>query len=130
MTKILKTILYVEDDESIAEVAVMAMQSIGGFQVSHFSSAKAALENVSKIMPQLTLIDVMMPEMDGMTFLEQLRQKPDFKNVPVIFMTARVQNDEIKNYLDKGALGVIPKPFDPMKLCELINNFWNNSHEG
>lgn len=130
MNKILKKIIYIEDDADISEIAAMALQSIGGFEVECFLSAKKALENLEKSAPQLILLDMMMPEMDGLTFFDKMRQMPQFKDVPVIFMTAKVQNEEVKSYLDKGALGVIPKPFDPMQLCNLINDYWGKFCEG
>ena len=124
MTTVLKKILYIEDDENIAEIAIMAMQSIGKFEVQHFLSAKEALANLDNLEPQMILLDMMMPEMDGLTFFEELQKYTKFKKIPTIFITARIQNDEIKNYLAKGARGVIAKPFDPMELCNSINKLW------
>lgn len=129
MTGTLTTILYVEDDDDIAEVAMMTLQMLGGFEVVHCNSGRCALERFAEVMPQLVLMDVMMPEMDGPETLRRLRQMPDAAlTVPVIFMTARAQVHEQAAYRGLGALGVIVKPFDPITLSEQITDIWERRH--
>jgi CheY-like chemotaxis protein len=70
--------------------------------------------------PNVVLLDVMMPGMDGVETLARLRELPGFQHVPIIFMTAKVQTHEIGNYLECGAAGLIAKPFDPMALSAEI----------
>lgn len=125
MTEKLKNIFYVEDDESIAEVTKIVLQDMGGFEVQHYYSGKEAIEALKTSRPQLILMDVMMPDMDGPTTLEEIKKNPDLKTIPVIFMTAKAQIHEQESYLKMGAIGVIVKPFDPMNLCKVIENFWN-----
>jgi CheY-like chemotaxis protein len=73
------------------------------------------------------LLDVMMPGMDGPTTLIELRKQPSLISTPVIFMTAKVQPSEIADYVKRGAIGVIAKPFDPMTLATQIKELWSNS---
>ena len=113
-------VLYVEDDPDIRAVAEIALQDVGGFTTVICESGTEAVEKAPGFEPELILLDVMMPGMDGPATLQALRKLPGLERVPVIFMTARLQKSEIEEYLDLGALGVIPKPFDPMTLSEQI----------
>ena len=123
----LEKILYVEDDEFIAEVTIMTLEDLGGFDVKHCASGKDALATLPDYKPQLVLMDVMMPGMDGPETMETMRKMPDGEAIPIIFMTAKAQTHEQKTYMDMGALGVIVKPFDPVKLCKTIEDIWQKS---
>jgi two-component system, OmpR family, response regulator len=125
----IKKILMVEDDPDIQTVAEMSLQDVGGFSVRLCSSGLEALSVVGEFMPDLILLDVMMPEMDGPTTLSELRNRDQFKAIPVIFMTAKVQPQEVEAYLLLGAIGVIHKPFDPMLLPGEIREIWQH-HNG
>ncbi|AKI01034.1 Response regulator receiver domain protein [Hoeflea sp. IMCC20628] len=127
MTETLTRILYVEDDDSIAQVVLMALEELGGFTVIHCDGGQKALDAVVEFAPQLILMDVMMPRMSGPETLEQLQQMPRAKEIPVIFMTAKVQTHEKESYRKLGAIGVISKPFDPMTLSEQIISLWRQS---
>ena len=63
-------------------------------------------------------MDVMMPEMDGITAFKIMKDTPELAHIPVIFITARIQRQEVQDYIDLGALGVIEKPFEPTELAE------------
>ncbi|MEM8797432.1 MAG: response regulator [Pseudomonadota bacterium] len=121
----LQTILYVEDDESIAEITLLSLKEFGKFHVYHFSSGREALEALPLVKPQLVLLDVMMPFMDGIETLKFIRQMQEGKDLPVIFMTARAQTHEQQRYLDLGAEAVIVKPFDPLNLSDRLNDMWD-----
>jgi two-component system OmpR family response regulator len=124
----LQTILYVEDDLDIQTVARLALEVVGGFTVHICSSGRAALATVEgELQPDLILLDVMMPEMDGPTTLEALRRLPKTAATPVVFMTAKVQGSETAHYRSLGAIGVIPKPFDPMQLAQQVRALWEQS---
>lgn len=116
----LNKIMYVEDDPDIRAIAELALQEVGGFTVALCSSGKAALEVAPGFAPDLIILDVMMPEMDGPQTLNGLRRLPETRLTPVVFMTARIQSSEVEEYLALGAIGVIPKPFDPMTLADDI----------
>lgn len=115
-------ILYVEDDPDIQTIAKIALEKIGGFTVRVCGSGREALDAVSGFAPDCVILDVMMPGMDGPSTLAALRAMPAGANVPVIFMTAKVQSSEIAQYKALGALDVIAKPFDPMSLASTIRN--------
>ncbi|MEW6982486.1 response regulator [Colwelliaceae bacterium 6471] len=123
----LERILYAEDDTDIQQVAMLALEMVGGFTVKMCNNGLEAIAEVEKFSPQLLLFDVMMPDMDGPTALEKIREIDLFKNTPAIFMTAKVQPEEVKKYLDMGAIGVIAKPFDPMTLASQVRDIWENS---
>ncbi|HAT36819.1 MAG TPA: hypothetical protein DCS82_13975 [Rhodospirillaceae bacterium] len=125
----LKKILMAEDDGDIQMIAEMALKDVGGFEVKICSSGQDALDVFCEFAPDLVLLDVMMPGMDGPTTLNKLRERDDGADVPVIFMTAKVQPDEVASYLDLGAAGVIHKPFDPMGLSGEIKTIWTELHD-
>jgi len=121
----LQNILYVEDEPDIQAVARLALEMVGGFSVTICSSGEEALARVSSTKPDLMLLDVMMPGMDGPTTLKRLRELPAAKDIPAVFMTAKVQPDEVAHYKSLGAVGVIAKPFDPMTLSETVRAIWD-----
>lgn len=115
-----KKILFVEDQEDIQAVTTIALESVGGFELEVCSSGQEALDKASGFGPELLLLDVMMPGMDGPSTLNALQQIPGLENVPAIFMTAKVQPDEVSALKELGAIGVISKPFNPMELANQI----------
>ncbi|MDD5300626.1 MAG: response regulator [Gallionella sp.] len=121
-------ILYVEDEPDIQTVARLALETLGGFTVEICSSGNEALQRVAGFQPQLILLDVMMPGMDGPTTLGKLRELPQFATTPVVFMTAKVQPSEVAGYKQIGAVDVIPKPFDPMTLSGQVQAIWEHCH--
>lgn len=124
--KMLTNILYVEDDLDIQAVAQIALEVVGGLSLKTCSSGVEALAAAnSGFMPDLLLLDVMMPNMDGPTTLAELRKLPATASTPVIFMTAKVQSAELDFYTSLGAIGVIAKPFDPMELSAQVTALWN-----
>ena len=124
----LTRILYVEDEPDIQTVARIALEALGGFTVEICSSGDEALQRAPGFQPQLILLDVMMPGMDGPSTLKMLRALPQFAGTPVIFMTAKVQPGEISGYKEIGAVDVIPKPFDPMTLSSQVQAIWERCH--
>ncbi len=118
-------ILYVEDEPDIQAVAKLALEQVGRFTLEICSSGQEALDKAEQFSPQLMLLDVMMPEMDGPTTLGKLRDINGLQDVPAIFMTARVQPHEIQEYISMGAVDVIAKPFDPMTLSNQIREIWD-----
>lgn len=127
MDKLMR-ILYVEDEPDIQTVARLALETLGGFTVAICGSGQEALDRAPDFQPQLILLDVMMPAMDGPTALGMLRALPQFTDTPTIFMTAKVQPAEIAHYLQLGAVDVIPKPFDPMILSSQVQAIWERCH--
>jgi two-component system OmpR family response regulator len=126
----LQRILYIEDETDIQAVAKLALEAVGGFEVEVCNSGAEALAHAPVFAPDLILLDVMMPGMDGPATLSALRTLPQTAHTPVIFMTAKVQKNEIEDYKKLGAIDVIPKPFDPMTLAELVREIWTRHHAG
>jgi len=123
----LKKILHVEDEPDIREIALLALETVGGFSVESCGSGDEALEKAPGFMPDLFLMDIMMPGMDGPATLVELRKMPEFADTPVIFMTAKAQAQEVVRFKELGAIDVITKPFDPMTLSDQIKKIWDNA---
>lgn len=121
----LKTIVYADDETDIRTIAQIALEAVGGFEVTVCESGMQAVEAARKHKPQLVLLDVMMPGMDGPETLKNLRADPALADIPVIFMTAKVRPEEVESLIALGALGVIAKPFDPMTLADEIRTLWD-----
>lgn len=120
----LPRILHVDDDEDIREITLIALETVGGLQVTQCSSGPEALAVAASVKPGLFLLDVMMPLMNGEETLLALREMPAFAGTPAIFMTAKSQQSDIKRLLGLGALDVIIKPFDAMTLAGQIAEIW------
>ncbi len=116
-------LLHLEDDADIREIAELALDLSGEFELVQCSSGEEALTKILTFTPDVVLLDMMMPGMTGRQTLEKMREQPPFALVPAIFMTARTQLTEIEELLQFGAAGVISKPFDPMTLPEQILKF-------
>ncbi|AZO70103.1 MAG: response regulator [Mesorhizobium sp.] len=110
-------ILYVDDEDDIREIAQMSLELDPQFEVRSSASGIEALTDAADWRPDLILLDVMMPDMDGPETLRRLGESPLTASIPVVFITARTQTHEVERYLAMGAVGVIAKPFDPMALA-------------
>ncbi len=119
-------LLYVEDEADIREIAEFALED-EGFDILFCESGEKAVEQAADFQPEAILLDVMMPGMDGPTTLQNLRTLPGLESTPVIFLTAKVQPNEIQNFISLGAIDVIPKPFEPMTLAEQIREILSRS---
>jgi CheY-like chemotaxis protein len=118
--------MYVEDDSDIREIATLALRDLGGLDVLVCESGQAALANVDAFEPQLLLLDVMMPEMDGPETLEALRRQGSISSeTAVAFMTAKVHPEELDRYRSLGVNDVVRKPFDPMILADDVRAIWD-----
>ena len=123
----LQKVFLVEDENDIQQIARVALEMIGGLEVEMCSSGQEALESVARFAPDLILLDVMMPGMDGVTTLQKLREIDAVRNTPVAFMTAKAQPDQVESYRALGAVDVVSKPFDPMKLAEQIREIYRQA---
>lgn len=125
----LQNILHVDDAEDIRMIIKITLEMVGGYHVDQFASGHEAVEQAGVCTPQLFLLDFMMPDMDGMETWTALRTLPGFSDIPAIFVTAKAEENFSQNMLDKGALAVITKPFDPMELCGQIEQSWARHKE-
>lgn len=123
----LRKILHVEDDADIQEIAAIALETVGGFEIVQFLSGAEAIAAAPDHTPDLFLLDVMMPGLGGEETLLALRALPGLEKVPAIFMTAKALEADVRALRDLGALGVITKPFDPMNLAAEIRELWRAS---
>ena len=116
------SILYVDDEPDLREIATIALELDPGISVRTCGSGPEALEALAQTTPDLILLDMMMPVMDGpMTFAE-IRERFG-KKTPVVFITARTSPEDVERLVSLGAHGVIPKPFAPMKLINQVRFF-------
>ena len=121
----LKSILYVEDDLHVRTTAKLVLEVLGKFDVRECRSGREALHAARDYQPDLILLDVMMPELDGVETLALLRRMPHLAHVPALFVTAHTGAGDIARYLDAGAIGVIPKPLVPLRLTGQLYTLWD-----
>ncbi len=124
----LKRVLYVEDEPCVQEIAKIALEHVGGYDVRICSSGQDALATVVGFAPQIILLDVMMPGMDGMQIYVALRKLPEMNTVPIVFLTAKSLPEELEILKALGASGIISKPFDPITLPDEVRAYWQK-HE-
>lgn len=126
----LNKILYVEDDEDIRTVTLLTLEMLGDFVVKACASGAEAVESATAFAPDLILLDVMMPGLDGPETLAQLRANPDLKAVPAVFFTAKAQPEEVRRLRALGAQDVLAKPFDPERLPGELHRIWEEARSG
>lgn len=119
----------VDDEVDIRRIGQIALETVGGWRVVLAASGTEAIALAVRERPDVILLDVMMPGMDGPTTLDRLRAQPETADTPVIFMTAKVQHHEVERYLSLGAAGVIGKPFDPLALPQTIRTLLERGPE-
>jgi DNA-binding response OmpR family regulator len=129
MSRAPQRLTYVEDDGDIRTIAELALVEIEGFTVDVCSSGPEAIDRTPAFKPDLIILDVMLPEMDGIEIYKRLREFPELKTTPVIFMTAKAMSHESANYRSLGAADVIVKPFDPLSLGQRIRQAWQQCQE-
>lgn len=117
---LLNRIAYVEDEPDIRELTEITLSSLGGYKVETYESGAMALKKLPAFAPDLILLDVMMPEMDGKALFSRFKDMAETKDIPVIFMTAKALACEKDELYELGAIGVISKPYDPMLLSSQI----------
>jgi CheY-like chemotaxis protein len=125
----LKVLLYVDDDADIREIVQMSLSLDGQMSVHVADGGERALTKMRAEQPDLVMLDVMMPGMDGPTVLARMRDDDDLRHIPVIFMTAKANPQEVARFRDLSAIGVIAKPFDPMALGGQVKALWKSHHE-
>jgi CheY-like chemotaxis protein len=116
-------ILLVDDEPDIREIADLSLGLDPEFKTRACASGADALAVAAQWSPSIILLDVMMPLMDGPTTLAKLRQDPRTAGIPILFLTARTQAEEIAQYISLGAQGVLSKPFDPMTLAASVRGY-------
>lgn len=120
----LRRVLLAEDESDIREIVRLSLETVGGLEVRACASGEDAIAAAQADRPDLLLLDVMMPGLDGPSTLERMRALPGLGMLPVVFMTAKAQRHEIERFRALGAADVIAKPFDPMTLADRLRAIW------
>lgn len=126
--KELKKILYAEDDLDIQTIVETIIDAMSNYKIKICNNGRELLECVEDYNPDLILLDVMMPEVDGPSAFKALQADEKFKNIPVIFMTAKAQVHEVQSFMESGVIGIITKPFDPIQLIPLVTKIWEDNN--
>ena len=117
-----RVVLIVDDDEHIREVAQVTLEAIAGWTVVTAASGQEGIARALAEQPDAILLDVMMPEMDGPTTVGKLKEGEVTRDIPVVLLTAKVQAEDKRGFMDLGIEGIISKPFDPMTLADEISH--------
>ena len=116
------TVLVVDDDETIRELTQLALESVNGWSVMTADGGVAALEMCRLHHPDAVLLDMMMPDMDGLTTFEHLQADPATWDIPVILFTAKGRVGDRQPWDDYAIRGMIPKPYNPMTLGQQVSD--------
>lgn len=116
----IKCILLIDDEKRLSSVIQMCLQKLGGWKVLTAESGREGLSKAETEKPDAILLDVMMPDMDGIAVLRELQSHPNTAEIPVILLTAKVQFANLNQYTELKVAGVIAKPFDPLKLASQV----------
>ena len=122
----LTKIAYVDDEDDIRELGGLILQTFGEFEVRLYASGAEALAGLVDFGPNLVLLDIMMPEMDGREVFRRLAGHDILGSVPVVFITAMTSG--LEELRDLGPAGIIAKPYDPARLCDEIGRMWRQYH--
>lgn len=117
-----KHILVIDDEEDMRLVIQACLEEIVGWEVSLAASAQHGLVQFLQATPDAVLLDVMMPNMDGVEFLKSLRLYVENQSIPVVFLTAKSDFIYLEDFSNLGVKGIIQKPFDPLHLADQISN--------
>lgn len=116
----IRKVLIVDDDEDVRCVTELAASRIGKWETVLASGGREGVEKARSDRPDVILLDVMMPDVDGPATLALLREDPATADIPVIFLTARSQQGEVESYKALGACGVIVKPFEVARFADQV----------
>lgn len=121
----LNKLIFVDDDEDLLKIAQYCLEDLSGTTIKYLRSGEATIQEALIFKPDLILMDVMMPKMDGIATVNAMRLLPTLAEIPVVFITAKVQKEELNHYYKLGILDVIIKPFDPLTLADTVRAIWN-----
>ena len=120
----LNRICYVEDDEDIQRIVRMSLERIGKMTVEVVGDPTKAIDAIKAFKPDMVMLDWMMPAMDGPTLFRQMKARPETKDLPVVFITAKAAQRDLDELMALGAVGAISKPFSPKDLPEQLRALW------
>jgi CheY-like chemotaxis protein len=111
-----RRLLVVDDDDDIRMLVRLSLERVGGNEVIEATNGREGLERACEELPDAILLDVMMPEMDGLATVAELRKRPETAAIPVVLLTAKVQPRDREQFAELPVAGTIAKPFDPIAL--------------
>jgi two-component system OmpR family response regulator len=121
----LRRICYVEDDEDIQRIVRLSLERIGRLTVCIVADPTLAIDRMVEFGPDLVVLDWMMPGIDGPGLYRRMRARPETRDLPVVFITAKTSPRELEELRALGAAGTISKPFSPNALPEQLRAIWN-----
>jgi CheY-like chemotaxis protein len=113
-------VLLVDDEVDIRRIAALSLSGVGGMEVAQASGGSEGIRKAREDRPDVILLDMMMPGLDGLATFQALRSDPETSAIPVVFLTAKAMSAEVDRLRGMGASGVLIKPFDPMALPRLL----------
>ncbi len=122
-------VLLVDDEDDIRRIAAMSLSSVGGMEVAQASGGSEGVRRAREDRPDVILLDMMMPGLDGLATFQALRSDPETSAIPVVFLSAKAMSAEADRLRGLGACGVLIKPFDPMVLPRLLRQMLNAEDE-
>lgn len=120
----MQRILLADDEPDILEISRIALETLGGYEVVVCESGAEFLRLLPGFQPDLVIIDALMPDMNGLEVLAEMRRMAGFEDVPAVFLTGLVLERDLRDLRASGAVDIITKPFDPMKLPQRIDGIW------
>jgi len=120
-----KTVLLIDDEEYLCDVVQVCLEMFGNWKSTIARSGREGFAALATAQPDVIVLDVMMPNMDGLTVLQKLKENPQFANIPVVLLTARTDLIETKKLSQLKVQGAIAKPFDPTQLAAQISKILN-----
>ncbi len=121
----MKKVLIIDDSEVLRRITAFNLQKMG-YEIREAIDGVDGLEKIKDFHPDLVLLDIMMPRMDGFTVLKKMSEDPSMKEIPVIVLTAKGGEDDEKEALRLGAIKVLTKPFSPKQLVETVKQVIGN----
>jgi len=118
-------VLLVDDEADIRRIAALSLSGVGGMEVAQASGGSEGIRMAREDRPDVILLDMMMPGLDGPATFQALRSHPETSAIPVVFLTAKAMSAEVDRLRGMGARGVLIKPFDPMALPQLLRELLN-----
>jgi CheY-like chemotaxis protein len=123
-------VLLVDDEADIRRIAALSLSRVGGMEVEQAEGGSEGIRKAREGRPDVILLDMMMPGLDGLATFRALRGDPETSEIPVVFLTAKAMSSEVERLKGLGARGVLIKPFDPMDLPRLLREVLDSGRPG
>lgn len=125
----LRKLLVVDDDDDTLTIARYCLEGLSNVELRFAQSGEETIKVALDFFPDLILLDVMMPKMDGVETFKALKALKSLEKTPVVFFTANAQREEIRKFFDLGVIDVVIKPFDPMVFAKTVQNIWEKYNQ-